>query len=117
MALPKKKSRAITVNNEEYRYIISTGKYDENWSFNLNVTIQIAEGEGNVLKVEGLVTRDYWLDVPSDVTSKEDYPVLTPTDIVFMIEKGIREGWIPNKKGASFIIKLDKSFPQKYGIN
>ncbi len=116
MALPKKKSRLLTVNNDEFRYVISTGKYNENWEFNLNITVQLATGEGAKLKVEGLVTRDFWLDFPNDVTSKEDYPVLTPKDISIIIKNGLKQGWKPSEKGASFIIRLDNSFAKKYAI-
>lgn len=117
MSLPKKKSRPITVNNENFRYIISTGKYDEDWNFDLNVTVQIAHGEGSILKVEGLVTRDFWLDAPNEVTSKFDYPVLTPKDISIIISNSIKQGWNPDKKGPPFIIKLDNSFVKNYSIN
>ena len=116
MALPKKKSRPITVNNEQFRYVISTGKYNENWEFDLNVTVQTATGEGAILKVEGLVTRDFWLDFPYDVTTREDYPVLTPKDISLIIKNSISQGWKPNEKGSPFVIRLDNSFAEKYAI-
>ena len=115
MALPKKKSRLITLNNKSFRYIISTGKPDEDWNFNLNLTIQDSSGEGNLLKVEGLITRDFWLDFPNS-TKKEDYPVLTPNDISKIITNGIKLGWNPEQKGKPYIIKLDNSFVNKYGI-
>jgi hypothetical protein len=117
MALPKKKSRPITVNGEDFRYVVSTGKYDDNWDFNLNITIQIAHGKGNILKIEGLVTRDFWLDFPNDVSSKDSYPVLTPKDISILIINGIKAGWHPNEKGTPFTIKLDNSFATKHAIN
>ena len=31
------KSRSITVNKQEFRYVISTGKYNENWEFDLEL--------------------------------------------------------------------------------
>jgi len=117
MALPKKKSRPITVNNENFRYIISTEKYNTDWTFNLNITVQIAEGQGNILKIEGLVTRDFWLDFPYDITEKKDYPLLTPKDISLIIKNSLNKGWNPNKKGSPFIIKLDNSFVKKSTIN
>ena len=109
MALPKKKSRLIDVNNEKYRYVISTGKYNENWEFDLNITVQLATGEGSKLKVKGLVTRDYWLDFPNDVTSKEDYPVLTPKSISKLITNGLTLGWNPELNGRPYIINLDNN--------
>ena len=49
MALPKKKSRPITVNDNDYRYAISTTQIDDNWNFRLNLTVQSAKGEGSIL--------------------------------------------------------------------
>jgi hypothetical protein len=117
MALPKKKSRTITVNDEEYRYIISTGKYDEKNNFDLNITIQIAHGEANILKIEGLVTRDFWLDFPNEIKSKEEYPIITIKDISKIIVNSIKRGWNPNLKGKPFILKLNNDFNSKNTIN
>ena len=60
MALPKKKSRLITVNNIDFRYSISTSKIDIERALRLNLTIQIASGEGSILKADGIVTRDFY---------------------------------------------------------
>ncbi|MDT0559555.1 hypothetical protein RM697_12900 [Ichthyenterobacterium sp. W332] len=109
MALPKKKSRLITVNNEKYRYVISAGKYNENWEFDLNITVQLATGEGCKLKVKGLITRDYWLDFPNDITSKEDYPVLTPLEISIIITCSLKSGWNPELKGKPYIININNN--------
>ena len=109
MALPKKKSRLISANNENYRYIISTGKYNEDWEFDLNITIQHVTGEGCKLKVKGLITRDYWLDFPNDITSKKDYPVVTPKHISSIITHSLNSGWNPKQKGKPYIINLDNN--------
>jgi len=109
MALPKKKSRLINVNNEKYRYVISTGKYNENWEFDLNIIVQLATGEGCKLKVNGLITRDYWLDFPNEITSKKDYPVLTPKNISKIITNSLKSGWNPESKGKPYIINLDNN--------
>ncbi|OJJ18321.1 hypothetical protein BKI52_26240 [marine bacterium AO1-C] len=109
MALPKKKSRQIIVENESYFYVVSTGKPDKDWNFNLNLTVQDASGQGSLLKIEGLVTRDFWLDFPY-ATKKEDYPVLTSKDIAKVIMSGIKSGWKPKENGPPFIIKLDNNF-------
>lgn len=116
MSLPKKKSRSLTVNNQQFRYVISCGKYDENWIFGLNVTVQIAHGEGSKLKVTGMVTRDFWLDFPYDIATREYYPELTPKDVATLIEMGIEKGWDPVQKGPHFILKVDNTFPRKFGI-
>ncbi|WP_299150347.1 hypothetical protein [uncultured Dokdonia sp.] len=116
MALSKKKSRLITLENKSFRYIISTGKADVDWNFSLNLTIQDSKGVGNLLKVEGLVTRDFWVDFPNS-TKKEDYPVLTPKDISKIITNSIKSGWNPELKGKPYIIKLDNSFINQFAIS
>lgn len=106
MAFLNKKSRPINVENEDFRYVLSTGKPDEEWNFNLNLTVQDASGQGQVLKVVGLVTRDFWLDFPY-VKDKEAYPVLTRKHIAQIIKTGIKTGWIPKERGRPFVLKLD----------
>mgnify|MGYP001804267267 CR=1 FL=1 len=63
MALPKKKSRPITVDERSFRYSISTSSIENESLFRLHLTIQLASEEGRLLKVVGLVTRDAWLDL------------------------------------------------------
>ena len=115
MALPKKKSRKINVNNTDYYYVLSTGKPDENRNFNLNLTVQCASGDGRLLKITGLVTRDFWLDFPNS-SKKEDYPMITPKDTSNIITLGIEDGWNSNENGKPYIMKLDNSIVRKYSI-
>lgn len=118
MALPKKKSRPITVNDMNFRYSISTSKIDNDWNFSLNLTIRIASGEGSVLKINGIVTRDVWLDFSElGKHEKEDYPVFRPSDISRVIKSGLKDGWTPKEKGKPYILKLDNSFVKNYAIN
>tara|TARA_B110000967_G_scaffold208492_1_gene260913 strand:+ start:2828 stop:3184 length:357 start_codon:yes stop_codon:yes gene_type:complete len=117
MALPKKKSRPITVDSMDFRYSISTSKIDDDWNFRLNLTIQIASGEGSILKVDGIVTRDVWLDFSElGKYEKEDYPVFRPSDISRVIKSGLKNGWIPKEKGKPHLLKLDNSFMKNYAI-
>ena len=117
MALPKKKSRPITVNDNDYRYAISTTQIDDNWNFSLNLTVQSAKGEGSILKIDGLVTRDVWLDFPNlKKYKKEDYPVFKPSDISRVILTALKKGWIPENE-RPFILKLDNSFVKNFAIN
>ena len=115
MALPKKKSRPTVVNNQEFRYIVSTSRSEEKGDYSLNLTVQDNDGEGSILKVQGIITMDFWLDFPQK-NSQEDYPVLTPKDISSIITKGIKMGWNPKENGKPYIIKLDNSFITKYII-
>ncbi len=117
MALPKKKSRPITVCGVNFRYSISTTKIDDDWSFSLNLTIQIESGDGRILKVDGIVTRDMWLDfLKLDKYKKEDYPVFRPGDISRIIKAGLNDGWAPKEKGKPHVLKVDNSFLKNYAI-
>ena len=115
MALPKKKSRLIRIGNSTFRYLISTGKPDEQWNFDLNLTVQDKSGEGNLLKISGLVTRDFWLDFP-DIMKEEEYPILSPKDIAKIIDMGLKSGWRPKENGKPFIIELDNNFIKKNNL-
>ena len=106
MSLSKKKSRPIKVDNLDYRYIISTTRIDEDSNYKLNVTIQIAEGQGAVLSIKGLVTRDFWLDFSDVPRNIENYPVILPSHIEKFIRKGIKEGWSPQNKDSNFSLKI-----------
>lgn len=100
-----------------YRYSISTSKVDESGNFQLNLIIQIESGEGSMLKVEGIVTRDVWLDFSElGKHKKEDYPVFRPGDIHRVILAGLRAGWTPTEKGKPYILKLDNSFVKHHAI-
>jgi len=107
MSLPKIKSRPITVNDIDFRYIISTSLIDDDCNYKLNVIIQIAEGDGAALAVKGLVTRDSWLDFSDPPRNMINYPVVLPNHIEKFIRKGIEEGWNPQQKGPEFSLELD----------
>ena len=108
MSLPKKKSRPIRVNDIDFRYIISTTHIDDDWNFKLNVTIQIADGDGAALTIKGIVTRDFWLDVSDPPRSEYNYRVILPNHIEKFIRKGIEEGWNPQQKGSEFSLEVEK---------
>ncbi|BDD09054.1 hypothetical protein FUAX_14860 [Fulvitalea axinellae] len=115
MSLSKKKSRPITVDGVDFRYSISTSKIDNDWNFRLNLTIQIASGEGSVLTVHGIVTRNFWLDFSEyGKYGKENYPVFKPSDISRVIKAGLKNGWVPEEKGSPHILELDNSFVKSY---
>ena len=72
MAFTKKSSRLIIVDGEEYCYRISQSNQHTDSVFILDVAVQSASGSGSILKVVGLLTRDYWLDYP-DLASQDDW--------------------------------------------
>lgn len=110
MALPKKKSRLITVKNIDYRYIVSLSKLDENYNYHLNLIVQNSSGEGCKLKTQGLVARDYWLDFPKIKEPQEViYPTLFPKHIAKIIGLALEKGWNPMDKANEFVLPIDIS--------
>tara|TARA_R110002096_G_scaffold53074_1_gene137980 strand:- start:150 stop:494 length:345 start_codon:yes stop_codon:yes gene_type:complete len=107
MALNKKSSRRIVVDEETFRYKVSATRLDEDRKFQLNVTIQRDAG-GSRLEVRGLITRDFWLDIsePGVKTSK-DYPVITPRHIRTIIKQAQQQGWHPEETGPAFVLELE----------
>ena len=91
--LPKRKSRPITVQGNRFRYVISQSWKDDGW-FDFNITVQSELHNGSKLFVKGLVTRNFWLDVPNPKPDSNAYLVLTPGHIGNYINQGIDEGWL-----------------------
>ncbi|QGQ23089.1 hypothetical protein F1728_10580 [Gimesia benthica] len=107
MALNRKHSRRIVVDEENYRFKVSTTSIDKDGNYRLNVTVQ-REAGGARLEVCGLLTRDYWLDIsdPGDKDSA-DYPVITPKHVRFIIEQARQQGWQALEPGPTFVLELE----------
>ncbi len=110
MTFSKKKSRPITVDEKDYRFQISISKTDVDGHYRLNVSAQIASGDGSVLQAVGLVTRDFWIDAP-DLPPAESwqsaYPAVTPKHIAILIKKGLEAGWQPDAAGPPCEFNID----------
>jgi len=108
VTLTVKKSRAISVNGEDFRYQVSTTRIDDDWNFTLNLTVQCWNPPLGVLQVKGLVTRDYWLDISDGANwNINDYPVLLPRHIELLIKASYLASWKPKVKGKSFILNTN----------
>jgi len=105
MALPKQTSRAIEVDAMDYRYIISTQCAKEPGWFQLNLTVQIEAGIGCILKAEGLLTRDFWLDFPK-AGSPVDYLRMKPKHVASIIRLARNSGWTPQTSGEPFVFQV-----------
>jgi len=108
MSLPRKKSRKIHVNGEDFRYIISKSKTDEDSLFMINITVQNEAGNGSKLLVSGITTRDYWLDFPHVDNDKktENYPIITSVKIASIITDSIKKGWLYDRPGKEYKIEI-----------
>lgn len=103
MTLPRKGTRPITVANESYRYAISTSRTEDADIFRLNLTITSNGRQGAPLRVEGLFTRNYWLDFPG-TREPSDYVVLTPKNVATAIKIARANGWRPKEGGPPFVL-------------
>ncbi|HEY0585571.1 MAG TPA: hypothetical protein VGD52_05520 [Pseudoduganella sp.] len=103
MTLPKRKSRSIEVEQVRHRYIISKPATENKACFKLNLTIQVESGHGSILKVEGLSTRDLWLDFPK-LESTAKYPVLKPQHVAALIRHALTQGWAAERVGTPFLL-------------
>jgi hypothetical protein len=102
MAIPKKGSRKITVNNTEYRWNIRRKPSHCQADFALNVTVsaELYEMSGSVLVIEFSWNQYQYSD-------KTEFPV-TPKLIEQSISSAISKGWKPEKKGSQFNYVHDK---------
>ncbi|WP_256081195.1 hypothetical protein [Massilia sp. YIM B04103] len=105
MTIPRKKSRLIEVDAVRYRYVISKSGADDDGHFKLNLTIQIESGDGSILKVEGLRSRDYWLDFPH-IESSDKYLSMKPGQVAAIIRRALDQGWCSQKSGAPFPLQM-----------
>jgi len=105
MALARKNSRPIVVDELSLRHAISQSASQDPGVFAINLTVQDDGGKGRLLKVEGLRSRDFWLDVP-DTGAADDYLVLKPHHIATIVALARAGGWEPAQPGAPFVLQM-----------
>ncbi len=98
MAIPKRGSRKIVVDGEEYRWLIrrkATYNQTDYGSGYLNVAVEHACSNGSVLVI--------YTDKPhpKDWATTSVEPV-TPQNIKTWIKGALQIGWTPKEKGAQF---------------
>lgn len=103
MSIPKKGSRKISVNEIKYIWLIRikpTYMQSDYGSGFLHVAVEKEESLGSTLVIYTNHRH------PKDIHVKEIKPV-TPSLVANWIEKAIDVGWLPNKKGHQFQVKID----------
>ncbi len=98
MAIPKKGSRSIVVDEVPYRWrATKTGKT------NLFVSVQpVTEGESSLLSVNTSVS------VPNGCMCPGCGDIyVTPAVVEAYIRRALEQGWEPNKKGTPFVLVAD----------
>jgi hypothetical protein len=108
MTLPKKGTRTIEIDSMRFRYVISRSATLEFGLFSLNLTVQIESGRGRILKAEGIVTRDYWLDCPK-TESADKYMIMKPGHVAAVIRRARTCGWDPEGNGTPFHLTVTSS--------
>jgi hypothetical protein len=97
MAIPKKGSRLIVVEDTTYRWRVRhkpTYHQGLAWS-NLILAVESAESKGSVLVVE--LSQAH----PSKWVGEPPVPVL-PIDVELCIRKALSAGWRPSEEGKAF---------------
>jgi hypothetical protein len=105
MTLPKKDSRSIEVDAVRFRYTISSSGVGDEGQFSLNLTVQIENGRGCILKALGILTRDFWLDFP-ETESSDKYVTMKPAHVAALIRRARTRGWDPEKVGIPFLVTV-----------
>ncbi len=91
MGIPKKGSRKITVDGENFIWLIRRQPYIDY----LNVAVEYAEGTGSKLII--MANRP----VIKDCNLIQMKPV-TPIEVASWINQAIKAGWEPKKSGKPF---------------
>lgn len=109
MALPKKKSRSISIDGDIFQYAISRSKSSDDGKFNLTVTVKNKRSIGACLIAKGLQTRDFGLDFGDTPSyAKSEYKIITPKVVAKIIRKGINLGWESKGKKGVFEIEISE---------
>jgi len=118
MALPRKKSRRIVVDDVVYRWAVRLGQLDEHGTGWLSITIDAEEPGGEVLLVR-TTSRDFWLDFGDLAGGKipwqaDNYPVVTPSLVKQLVRMARGAGWSPalGSGTRSFTLELSEGKAQ-----
>ena len=107
--ISKKNSRNIVVNSIKFRYAVSNSEIDGDAEhFRMNIIIQ-SESNGRKLIVNGITTRDIWLDFSEYPKDHSLYSLVTPKHIDQFIKLAIEKGWSHSESGKNFHLNVDNN--------
>jgi hypothetical protein len=95
----------MEVDGLRFRYVISRSRTCDVGRCTLSLTVQIESGRGCLLKVDGILTRDRWLDFP-DLKSSDEYLVIKPGHVAVIVRHARIKGWDPGQAGIPFLITI-----------
>jgi hypothetical protein len=99
-------SKSISVDGQQFRYVISEAATDSDGRVPLSVTVQHSHANGSRLRVTGLMG-----DRVPEQESKFymgrtlKHPV-TPRDVEQLVRAAIVSGWQPNVSGKPFVLRV-----------
>lgn len=103
MTLNRKDARAITINNEKFRWAISPGS----GYVTLIVEHEATNGQRLEVCIESDIN-DYWADFPLIETM--NLRVVKPREVRQIILEAINEGWMYREPGKPITYKLKHLF-------
>jgi hypothetical protein len=112
LSLPSNKSRPICVGDLNYRYIVSRRLSSKEGEFEIVVTVERVGGS-QLLRVNGLYTRDFYLDISEGGLQKSDYVIVKPGDVRVMIENALENGWKPCDGNGVFKYDYENCFSDR----
>lgn len=106
MALRKRNSRTILVDNTRYRWLVSPNK-----GF---VVVVVQQENSNGQKIEVRFTTDinsFWLEFPA--TENMNLKIVSPRITEAMIRQALNLGWQPEKSGKPLVFNfIDNNLSQ-----
>lgn len=101
MSLPKKKSRIITVDGNQYRCMVGP-----NDGYNLFYA-ELDQAKGQVIHVYFNMYLDT-LQAGIPMVSKQNLKIIKPKDFESIIRQALKLGWTPSEKGKPLVFDLTK---------
>ena len=105
MAFPKSKRKRLVVDGMPYVTCVSDNGYRADGGIRLRVIIQAEYGLESLCVIEGMVNRDFWLDLP-DVNIAKTFSI-TPRVTCELIRHALANGWAPLECKTQVSVKLD----------
>lgn len=96
MTMPKKGTRKIVVDSEEYRWKLAFN-HEESFEKHIRAAIELADSQGSTLVVYLIGLNVNYVDYDRD-------DPITPKDIEDFIRKALAAGWQPREKGPTFYL-------------
>ncbi|NIK80590.1 hypothetical protein FHS15_005781 [Paenibacillus castaneae] len=103
MTISNRRSRKITIGQENYRWVVSpSGKGS------LVLTVQHDDFNGQLIRVSvESDINEYWIECPN--VKSLDMKVIKPADVTTVIIEAMNQGWTPKDKGKPLCFCLSGS--------